>query len=269
MFCEVGEIKIVASGPVIASLCQQGARLGCAMDNHHDGDTETLIALVSSLLDHVIDHETILEALVVADGDVQRAAGLLNGNERDNGVRKGEGHKKRKKPNLDGWLKKAKISSTERIDLTQEEETSSSTMEPKSKGHSHPKPPLKPPVDLMAVLRPPPSPDKSKRKLKTLPPLMLTNPSMVAAHTPCTLHLSVLPPELACQLFYTMIDASKQWQRNKWWLFDRVVESPHRTSFYARSKDDETGDERDAAEWQEAARYWYAILFLPYVPIVW
>ncbi|KAF9453278.1 hypothetical protein P691DRAFT_658900 [Macrolepiota fuliginosa MF-IS2] len=106
----------------------------------------------------------------------------------------------------------------------------------------------------MKVLRPPSSPDKSKRK-SNLPPLTLMNPSMVATHTPCTLHLSVLPPELACQLFYTMIHESRQWQRNKWWLFDRVVESPHRTSFYARLRDDDSGDERN--EWQEAAQYWY------------
>ena len=38
------------------------------------------------------------------------------------------------------------------------------------------------------------------------------------------------------------------------WLFDRIVESPHKTFFYARSLRDE-GDEGDE-EMEEAARYW-------------
>ncbi|KAK0228026.1 hypothetical protein IW262DRAFT_1532124 [Armillaria fumosa] len=104
----------------------------------------------------------------------------------------------------------------------------------------------------MTVLRQaPPSP--SKKKILSSPPLLLSNPSMVSQHTPCTMHLSVLPPELACRLFYTMVDASRGWQRNKWWLFDRVVESPHRTSFFAR----ENGAEGSGDAWQEAARFWY------------
>lgn len=36
------------------------------------------------------------------------------------------------------------------------------------------------------------------------------------------------------------------------WLFDRVVESPHRTSFYARNIVD-----MEDPEMQEAARYWF------------
>jgi hypothetical protein len=66
--------------------------------------------------------------------------------------------------------------------------------------------------------------------------LTLTNPSMVAQHTPCTMHLSILPPKLACKLFYAMLDLSQSWKRNKWWLFDRVVESPHRTSFSSKDR---------------------------------
>ncbi|KAJ7724069.1 hypothetical protein DFH07DRAFT_871901 [Mycena maculata] len=102
----------------------------------------------------------------------------------------------------------------------------------------------------MAVLRQPP---KTEKTLPKLPPLMLSSPALVAEHTPCTLHPSVLPPELACRLFYTMVEASSQWSRNKWWLFDRVVESPHRTAFFARK----TNGIDDDASWQEAARFWY------------
>ncbi|XP_006458249.1 hypothetical protein AGABI2DRAFT_199713 [Agaricus bisporus var. bisporus H97] len=107
----------------------------------------------------------------------------------------------------------------------------------------------------MTILRQPHTQEQSKtHRIRGLPPLMLSNPSMVTEHTPCTLHLSVLPPDLACRLFYVMIGASKKWQRNKWWLFDRVVESPHKTSFFARPM---KASGRNVDEWQEAARFWY------------
>ena len=95
---------------------------------------------------------------------------------------------------------------------------------------------------------------RNNPNIPRLPPLTLTNPAMVAEHAPCTLHPSVLPPELACQLFYTMLDASREWSRNKWWLFDRLVESPHRTSFFVRVLRDKGGDGAD--DWQEAAQFW-------------
>ncbi|KIM49268.1 hypothetical protein M413DRAFT_59732 [Hebeloma cylindrosporum] len=104
----------------------------------------------------------------------------------------------------------------------------------------------------MSLLRQPSSRKKEHTQLR-LPPMLLGTPELVAQHTPCTLHLSILPPQLACRLFYAMIEASKTWKRNKWWLFDRVVESPHLTSFFARKTDGIDDDE----SWQEAAQYWY------------
>ncbi|KAJ6547042.1 hypothetical protein B0H19DRAFT_1211739 [Mycena capillaripes] len=102
----------------------------------------------------------------------------------------------------------------------------------------------------MAVLLQPP---KTEKVVPRLPPLMLSTPALVAEHTPTTMHPSILPAELACKLFYVMVDASRRWSRNKWWLFDRVVESPHRTAFFARKTD---GIDDDTL-WQEAARFWY------------
>jgi len=52
-----------------------------------------------------------------------------------------------------------------------------------------------------------------------------------------------------------MMDASKEWKRNKWWIADKVVESPHLTSFYVRKTD---GLDKDEA-WQETAQYWCVI----------
>lgn len=192
-------------------------------------DTDTLLALVASLLtEKRPDPDTILEALVQCNGDVDAAANLLNGKT-----------KKRKRASLEAWLTKSSknLSSDDAPAREESRFSSSSTAR------------LLPVTDLMSVLKPPSSP--AKKKLVQLPPLLLTNPDMVARNTPCTLHLSVLPPELACKLFYTMIAASRNWSRNKWWLFDRIVESPHRTSFFARE---------GSGPMQEAARHWFVVI---------
>ncbi|KAI0647212.1 hypothetical protein C8Q79DRAFT_908529 [Trametes meyenii] len=108
----------------------------------------------------------------------------------------------------------------------------------------------------MALLRPPNSSDgtNSKSQVPRLPPLTLSTPELVFAHTPCTLHHSILPPELACRLFYTLLYASRDWKHNKWWLADRVVESSHRSFFFKRGGNDSTEPEDDMTE---AAQYWY------------
>lgn len=49
-----------------------------------------------------------------------------------------------------------------------------------------------------------------------------------------------------------MLGESRTWQRNKWWLFERVVESPHLTSFYVRQTADEGGEDM-----KQAAQFWY------------
>lgn len=78
---------------------------------------------------------------------------------------------------------------------------------------------------------------------RSLPPLLLTRPEQVAKHTPCSLHFNILPAELAERLYLRMLQESKQWERNRWYLNDRQVESPHTTAFY-------TSDEKaDVSHW--------------------
>ncbi|KAJ7074260.1 hypothetical protein C8F01DRAFT_1099850 [Mycena amicta] len=158
--------------------------------------------------------------------------------------------KRRRVDNLDGWLRgdKEKRRESPPSSVTSTSRLPSSTVRPpSSKSHDT----TKPIVDLMSVLRQAPKVEKGPTKLA---PLLLSSPSMITEHIPCvTLHSSILPPELACRLFYTMIDQARDWSRNKWWLFDRVVESPHRTSFFARR----TNGLDDDDQWQEAAQFWY------------
>lgn len=228
-------------------------------------DTDILIAFVSSLLAGPAPAaSTILETLVKCDGNVEAAA------EQINRLKPASRTKKRKSTgDLDAWLKPAKaardtntkprnkVGCSAAIGASGSKVRSDTPPRTISHESAHVCSPIpskhpstsKPVVDLMTVLRqPPPAP----QTLPKVPSLTLSNPALVAQHTPCTMHLSVLPPELACRLFYIMMDASAQWKKNKWWLFDRVVESPHRTAFYARRQNGVDDDDT----WQEAAQYW-------------
>ncbi|KAG0273792.1 hypothetical protein BGZ95_010396 [Linnemannia exigua] len=75
-------------------------------------------------------------------------------------------------------------------------------------------------------------------KLKPPKPLILYNPEDVSKHCPCTLIFNVLDKDLANRLLEAMLTDSETWNRNRWWLFERMVESPHKTSYFAERDDD-------------------------------
>jgi len=208
-------------------------------------DTETLIAIVSSLLAQDENHfsqDEIMDALIQSNGDVDKALQHLRSPSGDTP----ESSRKRKRVDLQSWLDP--LSKKGRI-FKREDSILDNTIVKKKAEKPRSSSKLEDPIDLMSVLRQPPSPQIT---LPKLPPMVLLTPDLVAKHTPCTLHPSVLPSELACRLFHTLLDKSTGWKRNKWWLFDRVVESPHLTSFFAR----ETDGIDDDQTWQEAAQYW-------------
>ncbi|KAF9980003.1 hypothetical protein BGZ75_008997 [Mortierella antarctica] len=73
-------------------------------------------------------------------------------------------------------------------------------------------------------------------------PLVLYNPEDVAKHCPCTLIFNVLDKDLATRLLGVMLEDSETWNRNRWWLFERMVESPHKTSYFVdQDVEDEVG----------------------------
>ena len=225
-------------------------------------DTDTLLALLCSLLpDNIVpSQESLLEALLQTDGNVEKAAEIIS-----KGHLSGPNKKRKRNVSLDSWLTPP-TSSKPKDDasvpdfptrqsrlgyesLNKKPRSSSAVTTTKDCPLTLSKP-VKPTKNLLDVLRSPSS--VATTSVPRLPPLTLSNPSLVAQHTPCTLHLGILPHELACRLFYSMLHDARDWARNKWWLADRLVESPHRSSLYTRYPVE--GNNETA--WQGITRAW-------------
>lgn len=80
--------------------------------------------------------------------------------------------------------------------------------------------------------------DEPSSSTSRIKPLILYNPEDVAKNCPCTLLFNVLPKDLSNSLLKVMLEDSETWNRNRWWLFERIVESPHKTSYFADREDD-------------------------------
>lgn len=191
-------------------------------------DTDTLLAILSSLLQPPIPgQDVLLDALIRANGKVEIAAKSLHLKRTSTqcGIGTSRTIKKRAATGvLDGWLtspaagssqvrKKGKLTGpfiptkgTESSQLTSPTKNTQVASRNPTPGPSKLHDSLKELVPLTEVLRPPPP---TSPNVPRLSPFTLANPFMVEKHTPCTLHLGVLPPELACRLFHRMVHASK------------------------------------------------------------
>lgn len=184
------------------------------MEDADGSDTEALLALLSSLLDPPIPElHILLDALICANGEVETAAKSLQLNHASNAPPTCTTKKRAATGVLDDWLTSPVVENVHRrkkrkfiAPSTRPKKCVQMTSRSVITGPSTMPGSLKQPVSLMDVLRPPPP---TSPTVPRLAPLMLSNPAMVEKHTPCTLHLGVLPRELACRLFYYMVDASK------------------------------------------------------------
>lgn len=238
------------------------------MEKEEDFDTDTKLAMLSSLLPpgQVPKHEALLDALAQSGGIVEVAAHNIS--YRSTPHTSSPDKKRKRAADLDDWLggsssrtakpkpsanpKRSKPISSSSLSGSSRIPEHPQSISPSTSPRSETRPVKRRTANLMDVLRSPPSAGPSVARL---PPLTLSNPTMVKEHTPCTLHPSVLPPELACRLFYTMLSEARDWKRNKWWLFDRLVESPHRTSFFIR---DNLGTRPENQAWLQVTQFWYA-----------
>ena len=210
------------------------------MSENNEQDTDMLLAILASMIEPPIpEQDVLLEALINANGDVESAAASLR-----HGAPVPYLSKKRTLSGvLDNWLapsqaessqpkKKSRSVQSTHGTMAEQRQTSSNKQRTivenergESSGSTNPisntstsvsglsepstspsKSPSKPVISLTEVLRAPPS---EPPRIPRLAPLTLANPSLVEKHTPCTLHLNVLPPELATRLFYTMANASQ------------------------------------------------------------
>jgi len=228
--------------------------ISCSMDGQED--TDTLLALICSLLPDNIapSQESLLDTLLQAEGNVEKAVEVIS-KQRPNSKRK-------RNVSLDSWLTRTATSSNNANGQSSSLQARLGSESPNKKPRSASSTsttkidlplsrPVKPVENLLDVLRQPPS-VAAVTSVPRFSPLTLSNPSLVAQHTPCTIHLGILPAELACRLFYTMLHEAKDWARNKWWLVDRLVESPHRSSLYTRYPI----EGEDEAAWQGITRAW-------------
>lgn len=92
---------------------------------------------------------------------------------------------------------------------------------------------------------------------KSLPPLLLATPEQVRKHVPCEFIRDILPPSLAASLFRQMLRESQTWERNRWYLADRQVESPHTTCFYSAKKAENAVTDAATAEEEVETSHWY------------
>lgn len=230
-------------------------------------DTETLLAILSSLVyDTEISQSVLLNALIASNGDVEAAAIALKSRTTASNsalrpiiepsiVSASRGAKRKRSAGLDAWLKGSRCESPSfrHEDSPPRLRAFSHKFSPiKSTSSSSTSSSQKPVVDLMTVLKDTSSANTGPARM---PPLTLGSPALVSQHTPCTLHYRVLPIELASSLFHTMLDEAEKWQRNEWWLFDRLVTSPHRTSLYTR----QDTDAPEGTAWVDAANGWSVI----------
>ena len=197
-----------------------------------NADTDVLLALLSSLLNKpVTDQSALLDALVECNGDVDRAANLLNAGPSgcSRAHQDGKPKKRKRAKGLEQWIqrspRKESITSnagsskrTRRRSLSADnarddshfvDDTNNTDVESSSKvtssrtvsASSRTSPIKVKPLskdEFLSVLRPPNSTESKTGPLRH-PPLTLSTPQLVFKHTPCTIHTSILPPELACR----------------------------------------------------------------------
>ena len=220
-----------------------------------DGDIK--IALLVSLLEPATyPISEYIDAIAAASGDVAKAAeALLLPRVKSVGKRKAG-------TSIDSWLGRK----TGKTVIGDEHHS-----EPPVVVSRTPSSPSKvgPPVDLLSVLRQS-SPTKPLN-IKSLPQpaLLLTSQASIdSSNVPVTLLPSPLSPSLASALYLALMEESEQWERNRWFLAGKWVESPHTTTVYARKGDGygelegEESDARDAETQKDASkiksRYYYS-----------
>lgn len=177
--------------------------LGADDENDNDLDTDTKLALLSSLFP--LSHSELLEVLISANGSLEKAQSVLNG-------------------------ATTTVSSSSETQAPPRKKHMTSTQRPLSAFLPKTTPTLSTTTTTIPSL---PKPQRGK-------PLLLFSPEHVAALTPCKLVTQFLPTKLANDLLLELVNEAKGFAKKgseatRFRLFDREVWSRHTNGFYVRS----------------------------------
>lgn len=189
------------------------------MPEEEEEDTDTKLAILSSLLEPATyPLEELLEALNESGGDVSQAAeGILLPRVKSAGKRKAG-------TSLESWLGKKRAGDDTKV--TSPNVKTNATKEGKA-------------VNLLDHLKQPTSSEKTKSIPR--PAVHLPNQSAIDSHRlPLSILQSPLSPQFASALYLTMMEESETWERNKFYLAGKWVESPHTVCHYARDPPSQT-----------------------------
>jgi len=180
-------------------------------------DTDTKLAILSSLLEPAsYPLEELLDALQESHGDVGKAAEeLLLPRVRGAGKRKAG-------TSLESWLgkKRAPICPSGKVDTAASIKTDLNQI--KREG-----------VNLLDHLK---QPTSERTKAIPRPPVHLPNQSAIDSHDiPLSILKSPLSPSFASALYLAMMEESETWERNRFYLAGKWVESPHTVCHYSRN----------------------------------
>ena len=224
------------------------------MSKPEDGDTK--VALLVSLLEPATyPISEYLDALVAANGDVAKAAeALLLPRVKSVGKRKAG-------TSIDSWLGR-KTGKTLLEDAHHSDAPVVVSRLPASPSKAGS------PVDLLSLLRQSSPTKPLKTKSLPQPALLLTSQASIESNNiPITLLQSPLSPRLASALYLALMEESEQWERNRWFLAGKWVESPHTSTVYARKGGgygEPEGEESDIGNGEEKetgnhkSRYYYS-----------
>jgi hypothetical protein len=184
------------------------------MSRAEEEDTDTKLAILSSLLEPAIfPLEELLDALQEFEGDVGKAAeGILSPRVKAAGKRKAG-------TSLESWLGKKRVPTSPSKDPATFKAESISI---KKEG-----------VNLLDHLK---QPTTERTKNIPRPAVHLTSQSSIDTHKlPLSILKSPLSPSFASALYLAMMEESETWERNRFYLAGKWVESPHTVCHYSRN----------------------------------
>jgi hypothetical protein len=179
-------------------------------------DTDTKLAILASLLEPAsYPLEDLLDALQSSNGDVGQAAeAILLPRVKSAGKRKAGS-------SLESWLGKKRVP----VSPSWSSETATS-MKANSNAIK------KEGVNLLDHLK---HPTTERTKSIPRPAVHLTSQSSIDAHNlPLSILKSPLSPSFASALYLAMMEESTTWERNRFYLAGKWVESPHTVCHYSR-----------------------------------